>query len=427
VLAITPFPAQTGAAKAAEPPPIARQPAEFEPQAAVWLIWPQVDHLIGYSNELVALRIIEAIGPHTPIKVAAANAKLASRARKLLPAAELASGHVEILEIPAVQFWVRDMGPAFVETSDGRLAVADFAFDSWGYGDPTDADVRVEEQFDRRVAAALDMPTVSSTMTSEGGDREVNGRGTLLAVEAVELGRNPGMNKSAIEAEFRRLLGVKSIIWLKQGLREDDHTYLGPIATQSGDRAYTAVTTNGHVDEFARFVGPNKILLAEVSPEDRDEPLGRENHARLEVNYAILQQAVDQDGRPFEIVRVPLPRPMFATMRPGDSVYDFISTLVYRDGSTFPAGQPIKVVAAASYLNFLVTNRVVVAPKYGGSGDGAASARDAAVERILAETFPDRTIVMIDALAVNFGGGGIHCITMHQPLLRDITLADPAP
>ena len=410
------------------PPTVARLPAEFEPQSAVWLIWPQVDHLSGYSNEKVAQQIIEAVAPHTPVKVVATEPRFARRARAALPASELNSGRIEICEIPAVQFWVRDMGPPFVETSAGKLAVADFRFDGWGYADPDGAETRIEEQFDRAAAEGLGLSVVSSRMISEGGDRESNGRGTLLAAEAVELGRNPGMDKAALEAEFRRLLGVKKVIWLKQGLREDDHTFLGPLAAGDGQLAYTAVTTNGHVDEFARFVSPTKILLAQVLPEDIDDPLARENHARMEANYEILRGAVDQDGRPFEIVRVPLPKPVFARMRPGDSVYDFIARLEYRDGSKFPAGEPATVVAAASYLNFLVTNGVVVAPKYGGDGkDPAASARDETVRRLLTEAFPDRRVVMIDALPVNFGGGGIHCITMHQPLLGGAPAAVPAP
>ena len=140
----------------------------------------------------------------------------------------------------------------------------------------------------------------------------------------------------------------------------------------------------------------------------------------MEENYEILKKAVDQDGRPFEIVRVPLPRTMLGTMKPGDAVYDYISTLEYEDGSTFPAGEPVTVIAAASYLNFLIANGAIVAQKYGRPGmDEAVAARDRQVKTILQEVFPDRRVVMIDALAVNFGGGGVHCITMQQPKIDE--------
>ena len=342
---------------------VARQPAEFEPQTAIWLIWPPVDHLAGYSNEQVVLELVRAVAPHTKIVVAAATAELAARASTLL-ADFLPSQRVEVVEIPSVEFWTRDMGPIFVETTTGHKAVADFSFNAWGYSDLNDPDTQTEARFDQRVAELRGLPRIASGLISEGGDREVNGRGTLMVVESVEQGRNPERSLAEIEAEFRRMLGVQHIIWLQQGLREDDHTFLGPIGKHDGQDIYTAVTTNGHIDEFARFVNPTTVLLAEVPVEDRDDPIGRENHARLEANYEILAQATDQDGQPLKIVRMPLPRHVYTTMRPGDSVYDYISTLDYQDGSTFPSGEPVTVIAAASYLNFLITDAVVVGQKF---------------------------------------------------------------
>ena len=395
---------------------IARQPAEFEALEAVWLIYPPGDHLAGWSNEAVTLQLVEALLPDNNIRVAVNSEELYRRARSSLPAGALESGRIEIIRIPYMEFWARDMGPVFVLAEGGKLAVADFNFNAWGYGDTTEADVIVEEKFDERAAAHLGMPVISSAMISEGGDREVNGKGTLMVVESVELERNPGMTKADIEGEFRRLLGVRQVIWLKQGLHEDDHTFLGPLRTHDGGKAYTVITTNGHIDEFARFAGPGTILLARVDSSDLDDPIARENHRRMEENYEILKNAVDQDGKPFDIIRVPLPGTVMATMKPGDPVYDYISTLEYEDGSTFPTGEPVRVVAAASYLNFLIANGVIIGQKYWRPGaDEAVLARDKEVKAILQEVFPRRRVIMIDALAVNLGGGGIHCITMQEP------------
>ncbi|NRB52518.1 MAG: agmatine deiminase family protein [Saprospiraceae bacterium] len=403
-----------------EPIRVVRQAAEYDAQAAVWLIWPPVDHLEGFSNEQVTLEIIEALLPHTPIKVTAADSSLLAKAKAMIPASAQESGQVQILEVPSEELWVRDMGPVFVENNKGEQMIADFNFDSWGYSDTTDAYSKTEELYDERVAALMGIPVISTSMISEGGDREVNGEGVLMVVEAVEQGRNPGMTKVEMEGEFQRLLGVSEVIWLKQGVYEDDHTFLGPKELEDGEKAYTVVTTNGHIDEFARFVNDSTILLAKVDSADLDDPIARENHRRMEENYAILRQAKDQNGNPFNIVRMPLPSTIVGTMKPGDSVYDFISTLEYEDGSTFPQGEPIKVIAAASYLNFLITNGAILAQKYWRPGwDESIKARDEEVESILADLFPSRKIVMIDALAVNYGGGGIHCISMHQPKLED--------
>lgn len=402
--------------KAEEVIRVVRQAAEYDPQAAVWLIWPPMDHLADYSNEQVTLEIIDALLPHTRIKVTAADTTLLAKAKTMIPASALESGQVEVIEIPSEEFWVRDMGPVFVENNRGEQMIADFNFDSWGYGDTLDAYAKTEELYDERIAEKIGLPVISSSMISEGGDREVNGEGVLMVVEAVEQGRNPGMTKAEMAAEFQRLLGVNQVIWLKQGVYEDDHTFLGPKELENGEKAYTVVTTNGHIDEFARFVNDSTILLAKVDSADLEDPIARENHRRMEENFAILQKAKDQNGNPFKIVRMPLPKTIVGTMKPGDSVYDYISTLEYEDGSTFPVGEPVKVLAAASYLNFLITNGAVLAQKYWRPGwDEAIKERDEEVAELLAGLFPNRKIVMIDALAVNYGGGGIHCISMQQP------------
>ncbi len=394
------------------------QPAEYDPQEAIWLIWPPFDHATGFSNEQVTLAVIEAVLPDTRVKVVAANDTLMQRAKALIEPVWLESGQVELLKIPAMEFWVRDMGPVFVVNNKGELMVADFNFNIWGSADTTDAHARIEEKFDELAAKQMGLACVSTSMVSEGGGREVNGEGCLMVVESVELQRNPGMNKQQIEAEFRRLLGVKKIIWLKQGLREDDHPFLGVLRLKDGTYAYNSLTTNGHTDEFVRFVNDSTILLAKVDSSDLDDPIAQENHRRMEENFQILKNATDQHGKPFHIIRVPLPPLLLQTMRPGDAVYEALSEMDYQDGSKFPKGKPIQVIASASYLNFLITNGAVIAPRYWQQGKSEIlKARDEEVRQILQMVFPERRVIMLDAMAVNLGGGGIHCITMQEPKL----------
>lgn len=136
----------------------------------------------------------------------------------------------------------------------------------------------------------------------------------------------------------------------------------------------------------------------------------------MEKNYEILSQASDLSGSSFNIVRLPLPKPVIVTMNPGDPVYDYLSELNYTDGSEFPAGKSIKTIAAASYLNFIITNTLVIAQKYGNDNpENPNYNRDIQVKETLEELFPNRKIIQIDALSINLGGGGIHCISMHQP------------
>ncbi len=399
---------------------VINQPAEFEAQEAIWLIWPGTDHKEGESVEKVTLSIIDAIADEEKVVITCKNKKLLNRAKETLQNHLGNLKNITLLEIPSIEIWARDMGPIFVETSQNTFAIADFNFNSWGYSDTLDIDTKTEEMYDIRVAEHFNLPVISSSMISEGGNREVNGKGTLITTESVEMDRNPTMTKKEMEAEYERLLGIKRTIWLKQGLVEDNHTFLGPVTTSDGTKAYTVVTTNGHIDEFARFVNDSTILLAKIDSTEFDDPIAFENHNRIEENYKILSAARDQDENPFNIVRMPLPGTIFSTMKPGDYVYDYIKTLDYKDGSTFPNGDSVKVMAALSYLNFIITDKVVVGQTCWREGmSNELKVKDEKAAQILQSVFPNRKIVMVDALAVNLGGGGIHCISMHQPTISN--------
>lgn len=397
---------------------VKRQMGEFEEIEALWLIWPQTDHKNGESVQDVTLQIIDALYKDLQIVISCADQDIYATAKNILEKRYPTSDNVQLRIVPSVEIWTRDMGPVFVEMTDGTHAIADFNFDSWGYADTLDPYSQIEESFDEEVAKSLGLSLISSTMISEGGNRELNGKGTLITTEVVEKGRNPHMTSKEMEAEYRRLLGVDKVIWLQQGLMEDRHTFLGPLKVEH-ESAYTVVTTNGHVDEFARFVNDSTILLADIDSADMHDPIARENDRRLEENYRILAESTDQDGNPFHIIRLPLPPSIFSSLSPGDYVYDYIKELEYRDGSVFPDGEAVKVIIPASYLNFIITNRTIVGQKYWRKGmPEVIKSRDEGARNILQKVFPDKKIIMVDALAVNLGGGGLHCISMHQPKIK---------
>ena len=395
---------------------VINQPAEFDKQEALWLIWPPRNHKESESVEAVTLSIIEAINGTSDIVITGMNKELLKQARETIEKRFGNLPRLTFIEIPSIEIWARDMGPIFVETNQKTMAIADFNFNSWGYADTLNIETKTEEKYDERVAKHFKLPIISSSMITEGGNREVNGKGTLITTESVEMGRNPMMTKKEMEAEYKRLLGTKKVIWLKKGLVEDDHTFLGPITTKDGTKAYTVVTTNGHVDEFVRFVNDSTILLGQVDPSELDDPIAFENNKRMEENYQILSKATDQNSKPFTIIRMPLPGTIYNTMQPGDYVYDFIKTLDYKDGNKFPDGTTVKIMAALSYLNFIITNKVIIGQSIWREGmPQELKLKDEKAAQILQAAFPDRKVIMIDALAVNLGGGGIHCISMQQP------------
>ena len=114
-----------------------------------------------------------------------------------------------------------------------------------------------------------------------------------------------------------------------------------------------------------------------------------------------------------------MPKHTFITLQTGDGVYEAIKDFDYKDGSVFPKGKRVKIIAAASYLNFLIANDCVLMPTYWKEGISLdVKKRDAEAMSVLQSVFPNKKIIPMDVLAVNMGGGGIHCITRNQPVVE---------
>ena len=388
-------------------------PGEFEPIESVWLAYPVYENRKGFPSTDVQAQMIQALAPHVYIDLLVQNEKDQQTAQEWIATLDIPNGRVRYHLIPHTDIWIRDMGPIFLSNRKGDLKIADFGFSEWSYSKPTDPTAMIDERVDRLVAHELDLPIVRANIISEGGDREFNGKGTLLVTEAVERQRNPAMTKPEIETEVKRVFNVSNVIWLKQGLADDDLTYKGMLP----GNVLPVMTTGGHIDEYARFVNANTILLAQVSEEERNSnPVDAISYQRMEENYRILKNAVDQDGKPFTIVRVPIAKPIYVTLTDQDEVYQLLKNLRYEDGTVIKEGEPITIVIAASYLNFLIANEVVLVPKYWKEGrDEKYKKKDETVQKIFENVFPNRRIVRINPENINAGGGGMHCISQQMP------------
>lgn len=393
-----------------------RQSAEYEPTKAVWMLYPQITHKQGYSNFQVQLEMMHAIIPSADINYIVQNETIEQSVRKQIPEAWITNQQIRFFHLPYQEFWARDFGPVFITNENGEKALADFMFNIWGYSDTTDVAAILDEKLDERIAFNLKLPVLSSHLVSEGGNREINSKGVLLVVEAVERQRNPHLNLLQMEVEYKRLLGAQKIIWLKQGVRDDDMSTMPPIEGPGGKKYYTMLTTNGHADEFARFVNDSTILLGWVPPADRSNDIEKQTGERMEINYQILCKATDTDGKAFNLVKMPMPYVYTTTLMPQDSVYKQLEWIQVFQHHNFPLGQQIDCVAAASYLNFVIVNDCVLVAKYWQKGlPKRVKKRDAEAIKILKSVFPGKAIIPINALAVNFGGGGMHCISMNEP------------
>jgi agmatine deiminase len=253
-------------------------------------------------------------------------------------------------------------------------------------------------------------------MVNEGGGIETNGKGTLLQVESMNMHRNPGMTKEAQEAELKRVLNIKKVIWLKEGAAEDPSGW-GTLITGN----YFGIGVKGHLDEFCRFVNSNTILISYPdSAEAELDPVKKITLERMKVNYEILKNATDQDGKPFTIVKMPVPDIDYMTfaldtVSKNDEIR-FLSQQILYEQKNFSIGDTVHFVPSSSYLNFLITNKTVFEAKYWEEGKSETSkAKDEKAKQILKQYFPDKNIYQINTAETNHNGGGLHCWSMQVP------------
>lgn len=332
--------------------------SETAPQDRIWTAFPRENDGLGETAAEQAAAygawsaVANAVAEFEPVTIIVDPSETA-RAGRLL------DGAITRIERVIDDCWLRDSGPTFVTNEDGRIAAVEWIFNAWGSDQPRK--YANDLGLARFVAEQAGVPVISSLLVNEGGGIHVDGEGTLLLTETVQLDpmRNPHANKARVEAEMVRTLGVSKIIWLPRGLTRD----------------YDRFGTRGHVDIVATFPSPGKVLL-----HDQRNP-AHPDHAVMEEIRSILSEARDAKGRRLEIIGVPAPE-------------------MLEDGHGF---------VDWSYINHLVVNGGVIAC---GFGEEKADAR---AREILADAYPGRRVVSVDARELFARGGGIHCITQQQP------------
>jgi agmatine deiminase len=356
--------------------------------------------------------MIRALAPHVKIRLMVASDSAKAQAAEALAAGGVDRDRVEFITHKTVNFWIRDPGPRFL--SDGhRLAVAEFGWNSYGY--PLDLiiggyDYPRRAVISKDLAEGLNLRVSSTAVVAEGGLLDVSDE-VILTYKGTARQRNPGVPLEEIEREYLRVYGKKKVVWLERPPLSD-RVFSGPKL-----KNYFGEGANGHIDEYARFVNNSTIVIAQIDPQEADwDPLSRADDEILRENLAQLRAAVNVDGRPFDIVTLPVPALRYyertAHLSAGLKRWDFLGAR-FRD---FAVGDEIHFVPAVSYLNFFVTNGVVLVPAYWREGlPEREREKDEVARETLQRLFPGRRVVQINPLAVNWSGGGMHCITQQQP------------
>jgi agmatine deiminase len=334
-----------------------RMPAEWEPHERTWMAFPPPNATFGEegSATLDAARVVwtdaaNKIAGYEPVTL------IAGVDQGAVASASSGPG-VTVIERPLDDAWMRDSGPTFT-VRDQHLGAVDWVFNGWG--------AQSWAIWERDALLASDIGGQSgaqvqhSALTNEGGGIHVDGAGTVLLTETVQLDpqRNPGWTRAQVEVEIHARLGTSHAIWLPRGLTRD----------------YDEFGTRGHVDIAATFVRPGLIAAhRQLDPAHPDYEVTKEL-------VALLRASTDAAGNSLEVAEVPAP-----TVRDDDGNWtDF------------------------SYINHYVGNGFVIVGLFDDANDVVAL-------DLLTRLYPNRRIEQVNGRAIFAHGGGVHCITQQQP------------
>jgi len=342
-------------------------PAEWEPHKATWFSWPRPEG-ISFPGKHHTVpenlsRIIREITPREQVHINVPNENWRHIVSDQLTFYSCDLKKIFFHLIKTNENWCRDHGPAFVvrrkkmrtkKATKTEGAIVDWSFNAWGGKYPPYND---DDDVPTRIAEVMGLPVFYPKIVMEGGSVEFNGKGSVLTTTDCLLNknRNPGMSREQIVQHLLDYYGQSHVCWLTGGIEGDD--------------------TDGHIDDLARFLSPTKIVIGvEADPQD--------------ANYRVLKRARkqvdtlrDQDGKAFEVVEIPMPKP------------------VIHDGQRLPA----------TYINFYFVNGACLVPTYRDKKN------DRKALEVLQLHLPTHKVIGIDCVELIWGLGSIHCLTQQQP------------
>ena len=344
-----------------------RFPAEWEKQQGILLCFPHNGNDWPGKYEAVQwafVEFIKKVATFEPVFLMVADEKLKAKVIEILEKATVQMTNVSFLIYKTNRSWMRDSGPIIVQNGTKREAL-NFNFNGWAKY----KNINLDKHVPSKVGAFLNIPLTQvvykgKPVIVEGGAIDSNGKGTLLTSEECLVHpdiqvRNPNFTKADYEAVFKEYLGISNVIWLGDGIEGDD--------------------THGHIDDLCRFVNEDTIItIVEKNPKDN-------NYKPLQDNLKRLQNAKLENGKSPKIVELPMPKRI-----------DF-------DGLRLPA----------SYANFLILNKCVLVPTFNDANDRIAL-------NIIADCFPDREIIGINAIDLIWGFGTLHCLSQQIPEVKTL-------
>jgi agmatine deiminase len=328
-------------------------PPEWHPHDATWLSWLHNEdtwpsHILQNSLPIYKEFIGHlALGEKVRINI---QPNTSDEINEQLHLAGVKMSNIKLFEHPTDDSWCRDHGPDFlIHKEQSEKLVLNWQYNCWGEKYPPFVK---DNGIPLKIAESLGLQTLSIPMVLEGGSFDVNGEGVLLTTESCLLNknRNPHLSQQQIENYLKKYLRQEEIVWLKEGIIGDD--------------------TDGHIDDIARFVSNDKIVVASTHTKD-------ENFVTLTRNRSLLKNNYNER---FEVIDLPMPNKLMVD----------------------------EVLVPASYCNFYIANNKVIVPIFDDPNDWEALS-------VLGECFPNKEIIGLDSSKIIYGLGSFHCLSKHEP------------
>ena len=330
-------------------------PPEWAVQSAIQLTWPHAGtDWLPYLDDICAVYVEMAdiitryeklivVTPEPENVWRQLNTRLTKRQLE----------NVTVHECLTNDTWARDHG--FITLKDGDSArLLDFRFNGWGEKFPAKLDNAINRSLYANHVVKGEYVDMNDFVL-EGGSIESDGKGTVFTTSQCLLAprRNQPMTRTEIEQRLKDSLCAERIVWIDYGHLDGDDT-------------------DGHIDTLVR-TAPDDTLLYISCTDPNDS-----HYDDLRMMEEQLKTFRTADGRPYRLIRLPMPHP------------------IYDDGYRLPA----------TYANFVIINGAVIYPTYGQPDTDAEAAK------AIKEAYPERNIIGVDSRTVIRQHGSLHCCTM---------------
>lgn len=265
--------------------------------------------------------------------------------------------NIEFLTVNTNTIWCRDYGPWTVyDTVTDSMGIVDFR-----YNRPRPQDDLVPEflaqQWNLPLYQTLQMP---DSLAHTGGNFMVDGFGTGFSSKLIQI-ENPLQTPAHIDTILLDYCGLQRYVKMDTLLYDEIH----------------------HIDMHMKLLDEETILIGQY-------PSGASDYPRIENTVSYLRSLTDCYGRPYRIIRMPMP-PDGSGRYPPQSNY-------------------------LTYTNSLIINKTVLVPIYGLPGDAAAL-------QVYRDIMTGYRVMGFDCNAIISQLGAIHCITKEIGVREPVHIA----